>query len=79
MKRKKERIRIMSPVVLLNDSNKYNGKYVAMESFVKREVICASANPDKAIEKAKKQGYENPVIFYVPKKGTVNIFSELYL
>ncbi|MBI4682584.1 MAG: hypothetical protein HY757_05735 [Nitrospirae bacterium] len=64
----------MQANVLLNHSEKYNGKYVAKRSFQDKEVVCSGDNPKDVAEKANKKGIINPVIFYVPKKGMVHIY-----
>jgi len=60
--------------VLLRDGEKYSGQYVAMKSFADHEVITSGTKPEKVFREAKKQGFENPVMLFIPIKGTVNIF-----
>lgn len=42
------------------------GKYVVVPSFSDRHVVACDVNPAKAIAKAEKKGYEEPVIIYIP-------------
>lgn len=44
----------------------YAGKYVAMPSFNDRTIVASGDSPLKAIELAKKKGYNNPIIDYIP-------------
>lgn len=55
---------------VLLESNEYTGKYVAQPDFDKHEVIAANIDPEKAYDEAVSKGYEHPVVFYVPEKGT---------
>jgi hypothetical protein len=64
----------VEPIVMLKDGEKYCGQYVAMESFQKRDVITFGHEPKAVMESAKQKGFEHPVIFYVPDKGTVGIY-----
>ena len=60
--------------VLLKDSEKYGGKYVATKSFKDRKVVSYGSEPDKVFNEAKEKGVKEPVVFYVPKKGMVQIY-----
>ncbi|MBN2421266.1 hypothetical protein JXB27_03235 [Candidatus Woesearchaeota archaeon] len=42
------------------------GKYVVVPSFSDRHVIAYDKNPLRALKKAEKAGYEEPVLIYVP-------------
>ncbi|MEK7064684.1 MAG: DUF5678 domain-containing protein [Patescibacteria group bacterium] len=59
---------------MINNGEKYGGQYVAMKTFLDREVVCFGAEPFEVSEEAKKKGVSDPVIFYVPVKGTVHIY-----
>ena len=65
----------MEPICLLNDSEKYSGKYVATRSFTDREVICHGGDPVKVLREARELGIDEPVVFYVPEKGVIQIYS----
>ncbi len=60
--------------VLLKDGEKYGGQYVATKSFKNRKVVCSGSDPNKVFNEAKKKGVMAPVVFYVPKKGIVQIY-----
>ncbi len=59
---------------LLKDGDKYGGMYVATKAFGDTEVVSSGDNPVKVKEEASKKGIDDPVIFYVPKKGMVSIY-----
>lgn len=60
--------------VLLKDGEKYSGQYVATKSFKDRKVISYGDDPSKVFNEAKEKGAKEPVVFYVPKKGMVQIY-----
>ena len=60
--------------VLLKDGEKYGGQYVATKSFKDRKVVAYGSIPSKVFNKAKEKGIKKPVVFYVPQKGTVQIY-----
>ncbi|MEW5767551.1 MAG: DUF5678 domain-containing protein [bacterium] len=60
--------------VLLKDGVKYGGQYVAIKSFKDRKVVSNGSSPGEAFNEAKKKGIKEPVVFYVPKKGMVQIY-----
>ena len=60
--------------VLLKDSEKYGGQYVATRSFEDKKVVSHGSEPGKVFYEAKKKGVKEPVVFYVPKKGMVQIY-----
>ena len=54
------------------DVEKYLGKYVALrfkKGFFDGEVISFGEDPVKVVEEAKKIGYTDPLIHYIPKAG----------
>jgi hypothetical protein len=61
-------------LVLVNNAEKYSGKYVATRSFKDKRVISAGADPLKVYNRAKRLGAKEPVIVYVPKKDEVLIY-----
>lgn len=71
---KKKRGASMQANVLLNHSEKYDGKYVAKRSFQDKDVLCSGDNPKDVVEAANEKGVVDPVVFYVPKKGMVHIY-----
>lgn len=60
--------------VLVNDAEKYGGKYVATKSFTDKEVICSGDDLNSVHNHAKEKGIDNPVVFFVPKKGISQIY-----
>ncbi len=60
--------------ILLKDGEKYGGQYVATKSFKNRKVVCSGSDPSTVFNEAKKKGVMAPVVFYVPKKGIVQIY-----
>jgi hypothetical protein len=69
----RERGQPVKPVILLKDGEKYCGQYVAMKSFSNRDVVSSGTKPATVLKEAKEKGVKDPVIFYVPKKDSVNI------
>ncbi len=63
----------MRSISLVKDPKKYSGKYVATKTFRDKRVISSGSDPVKVFNDAKKQGVEEPVIFYVPKKDMAYI------
>ena len=53
----------MKEVILLKDSERYEGKYVAKKSFISEDVITSGDDPVKVYEEARNKGIEEPVIF----------------
>ncbi|MEP9412641.1 MAG: hypothetical protein HRF42_14850 [Candidatus Brocadia sp.] len=64
----------MESISLLKDAEKYSGEYVATRSFTDREVIGHGGDPVKVFNEAKKLGIDEPVVFYVPEKGVIQIY-----
>lgn len=60
--------------VLVNNREKYSGNYVATKSFKDKTVVSNGKDAAKVSFDAKKKRVESPVVFYVPKKGMVNIY-----
>ena len=60
--------------ILVNDGEKYGGKYVALRSYLEKDAISSGIDLLKVYTAAKKKGVANPVIFYVPKKNAVHIY-----
>ncbi|MBI5198005.1 MAG: hypothetical protein HZA19_05280 [Nitrospirae bacterium] len=60
--------------VLIKDGERYGGKYIATRSFKDKTVVTSGKDAAKVYEAAKKKGVKDPVVFFVPKKGMVNIY-----
>lgn len=52
----------------------YEGKYVALSSFLDRTVVAYGDDPKVVMEQAHKAGYKGAVIFYVPKRDVSLIY-----
>ena len=52
--------------VLISEEG-YEGKYVALCSFVDRTVVASGDNPKVVMEQARRNGNNEPVIFYIPE------------
>jgi len=59
---------------LINNSEKYYGKYVGLKSFQEKDVISFNDDPKIVSDELKEMGIDCPVIFYVPKKDEIFIF-----
>ena len=59
--------------VLVN-TDKFNGRYVAMKNFDDKTIVGAGDDPGKALRAAESKGHKNAVILYVPEKDTVHIY-----
>ena len=59
---------------ILVNSDKYYGQYVALKSIKDNSIVGAGYTPEKALEKARKKGIQNPILLYVPDKDIVQIY-----
>lgn len=64
----------MNGNIMIIDSDKYSGQYVATKSFQDKTVVCSGSNPVAVSSDAKRKGIEEPVVFYVPEKDMVHIY-----
>ncbi|MCX5905310.1 MAG: DUF5678 domain-containing protein [Proteobacteria bacterium] len=64
----------MNCLILVNNPEKYSGKYVAKKSFKNKNVVCSGKNLTKVYESAKRKGIKDPVVFFVPLKGMVQVY-----
>jgi len=55
-------------------NKKYEGKYVAMESFVNNRVVASGKDPMRVLAAATKTGVTEPVIVFVPKENMAYIY-----
>ena len=46
----------------------YEGKYVALRSFLDRVVVASGDNPKIVMEQARQKGCTEPVMFFVPER-----------
>ena len=59
---------------VLVKSSKYSGEYVAFKDFDSHKVISSGKNAITVVKEAKKLGHAHPVILYIPKKDTAQIY-----
>ncbi len=64
----------MKKHVLVNNSSKYNGLFVATASFTDTHMQNSGDNPVEVLGQAKKNGIEEPVVFYVPRKDSTQVY-----
>ncbi len=59
--------------ILVNSEN-YYGKYVAIKTADDNTIVGEGVTPQEALNKAKKNGFINPFLLYVPNKNLVHIY-----
>jgi hypothetical protein len=59
---------------VLVTTDEYNGRYVAMKSFVNNTIVGVGDNPEEALKDAKAKGFKDPVLLYIPEKDIVHIY-----
>ena len=64
----------MRNLALLKDGDKYRGKYVILNNFKERKVVCSSAKLSVALKRAGKEGMDRPVVVFVPKEDIAHIY-----
>jgi hypothetical protein len=60
--------------VLLTAKENLDGCYVAMKSENDNTIVGYSENPEEALEIAARNGYNKPILIYVPDKSSINIY-----
>lgn len=60
--------------IKLLKSDQYNGRYVAMKSPDDHTVVSSGDTPAEALEIARKQGFQDPILVYVPLEESVHIY-----
>jgi len=63
----------MKGKVIVRDKN-LSGCFVAMATFNNNSVIAHGKSPSKVRQDAIKQGFLNPVVVFVPKKNSINLY-----
>lgn len=63
----------MGSQVLVADK-KYEGQFVALESFSTHRVVASGDNPSTVVEEARKKGVKTPVLLFVPQKDLTHIY-----
>lgn len=56
-------------ILTKKDGKKHSGKYVATKSLTSRTVVSSGTNASTVANEAKEKGVDEPVVFFVPKKG----------
>jgi len=51
---------------ILVTTDEFNGRYVAMKSFVNNTIVGVGDNPEEALKDAKAKGFKDPVLLYIP-------------
>ena len=59
---------------ILVNSDKYNGQYVAMVSVEDNTVVGFGITPEEALNEARKENVQSPILLYVPEKEAVYIY-----
>lgn len=55
-------------------NKKYEGKYVAMKSFFDKHIVASGMDPVKVVESAKRKGFLQSVLVFVPGNDTIHVF-----
>lgn len=59
---------------VLIKEKKYRGTYVTIKDLKHTKVISSGADPKKVIDEAVKNGFNDPLLIFVPKDDMVQIF-----
>lgn len=60
---------------ILVEDEKYRGRHVAIIDSECPEVVGDGDTPEEALAKAKQNGYEDPLLLYVPEEDSVHIYQ----
>ena len=58
-------------------TGKYSGNYVVIRDLNKPVVIAYGKDPREVYYRAVKKGFKEPILIYVPPKGTVQIYQSM--
>lgn len=58
---------------VLVGSDEYNGQYVAMVSVEDNTIVGSGITPEEALNEARKENVQSPILLYVPEKEVVYI------
>jgi hypothetical protein len=64
----------MKNILMVKDSEKYAGKYVATKSFMNKEVITFGSDFNDVYDAAEKKGFKNPVVVFIPENNLIHIY-----
>ena len=59
---------------VLVSSDKYDGQYVAMVSAEDNTIVGSGITPQEALNEARKENVQSPILFYVPEKEVTYIY-----
>lgn len=60
--------------VCLVSDERLAGRYVAMRSVARREVIASGHSPLRVLAAARRKGVASPLVFYVPKEDLACLY-----
>ncbi|MBF0606278.1 MAG: DUF5678 domain-containing protein [Candidatus Magnetobacterium sp. LHC-1] len=63
-----------NPFCVINDAEKYAGKYVATRGFGDNDAIASGNTIREVYQQTENAGISDPVVFYVRKKGTTYLY-----
>ena len=61
-------------VLVADDDDKYDGKYVALRSLTDHEVAAWGDDPVEVMGTAKDQGIASPVVVFIPERDVTFIY-----
>jgi hypothetical protein len=64
---------VMDSQVLVTQEE-YQGKFVALRSFLDNEIVASGANPEIVAEEAEVNGADSAVIMYVPDNSLACVY-----
>jgi len=64
---------VMAARILTKGRRRYGGMYIAAKSSEDKEVVTAGPDLVSVHRAARRKGVEEPVLFYVPRKGRAHI------
>ncbi|MFC1855640.1 DUF5678 domain-containing protein [Thermodesulfobacteriota bacterium] len=64
----------MKSILMLKDSKKHAGEYVATKSFSDNKIIAHGLNIATVHRDANEKGVDEPFIFFVPQKEMIHIY-----
>ncbi|MBI3577515.1 hypothetical protein HY086_05755 [Candidatus Gottesmanbacteria bacterium] len=59
----------MKPIDVTNIYKKYKGLWVGLKKMDARAVVAAGKNVQEVMDKSKKKGFREPILFKVPTKS----------
>ncbi len=59
----------MEKYILVKEKG-HHGKYVALRSFFDSTIVASANSVETTLTSAREQGFDSPVIIYVPKKNS---------